>query len=684
MPPPHEGFFCTSRITNDGFSTREAAQFCKLPGAVPNLNEFCAVQCNAAYTCGTASSGGCQFNEDDLNGVSIQSNACDPNDGTWSANNPLSFKPSFGLLTAVSNSNGQTALTDSSGTVNLNGSGSVQFIVGQDPSIFEISSLDLNSPGFVHNTKVLGITVSTTTISNVQVVAQSLVGTISGTSFDVPEANIIANMTYDVNGAPASVEATATADLTGTYDPVAQTWSLDVPLSGGGESISVHVSGTLTTVAPINDPGPPQTVECNLATGLGEATLNGSLTSDPQGGSLKIEWTNLTPWTPVFLGAGPILSVSLPVGVNSISESSISSNGTQSISQTTVTVQHTLPPIIDVPGAAPTVVACAPGAPVTLPLPTIVDACSPSTTLTGTVTSINGVSTGIPVAANGTVTAGPGVTVVQWTAVDASGLTSTVNETFNIVETPTFLGVDGVTVDDGSIVNGTLYSGAGGQFVLQDGSQVGAVLSLSPVLLQDRVHAPSVESNAGITFGNNDIIGSTSTATPTVPPFPNASATFTGTTAITVNPSPEAGDVVTLAPGQYGAVIVYSRGQLILSAGDYEFTSLDLEPQGQLVVPSASTEAARVFVENSVIYRGSTNITSTSSSPPPAPLFLVYAGRATLTIGSPFTGTIIAPNAQLALQSLNNTGIYSGEFFAKQITISPNTTVDSAPFTCQP
>jgi hypothetical protein len=212
----------------------------------------------------------------------------------------------------------------------------------------------------------------------------------------------------------------------------------------------------------------------------------------------------------------------------------------------------------------------------------------------------------------------------------------------------------------------------------------GAVLSLSPVLLQDRVHAPSVESNAGITFGNNDIIGSTSTATPTVPPFPNASATFTGTTAITVNPSPEAGDVVTLAPGQYGAVIVYSRGQLILSAGDYEFTSLDLEPQGQLVVPSASTEAARVFVENSVIYRGSTNITSTSSSPPPAPLFLVYAGRATLTIGSPFTGTIIAPNAQLALQSLNNTGIYSGEFFAKQITISPNTTVDSAPFTCQP
>jgi hypothetical protein len=297
---------------------------------------------------------------------------------------------------------------------------------------------------------------------------------------------------------------------------------------------------------------------------------------------------------------------------------------------------------------------------------------------------VGGVATNIPIAADGTVIAGPGVTAVQWTAIDASGLVSTAAETFNIVATPTFFGTSGVTIDDGAIVNGAIYSGVGGQLVLQNDSHVGAAFSLSPVLVQDRVHAASIDSNAGITFGHNDVIGSAPTAVPTLPPFPAVAATFTGTQSITVNPTPESGDVVTLAPGQYGAVTVYSRGRLILSAGDYEFTSLDLEPQGQLVVPSASTETARVFVKNTVTYRGSTNITSTSSSPPLAPLFLVYTGSATLTIGSPFSGTIIAPSAQLALQSLNNTGVYNGEFFAKQLTLSPNTTVDPVPFTCQP
>jgi hypothetical protein len=180
------------------------------------------------------------------------------------------------------------------------------------------------------------------------------------------------------------------------------------------------------------------------------------------------------------------------------------------------------------------------------------------------------------------------------------------------------------------------------------------------------------------------VLGGTSASAPTLPAFPNDPVTFTGTQPVTVNPTVEPMDVLTLVPGQYGAVSVSTRGKLILSAGNYEFRSLDLEPQAQLVVPSSTAETARVFVQSSVIYRGTTNVATTSSSPPPAPLFLVYTGTATLTIGSPFTGTIIAPNATLSLQSLNNAGVYTGEFFAEQITLSPNTTLNSNPFTCQP
>jgi hypothetical protein len=125
---------------------------------------------------------------------------------------------------------------------------------------------------------------------------------------------------------------------------------------------------------------------------------------------------------------------------------------------------------------------------------------------------------------------------------------------------------------------------------------------------------------------------------------------------------------------------VFSRGQLILSSGAYNFTSLDLEPQAQLVTPSAAAETAQLFVRDSVIYRGST-VTSSGQA---APLFLGYTGTsaATVTVESPFKRTVVAPRAQLNLQSLNGTGVYSGEFFANQITLSPHTTVNSDPFTC--
>ena len=134
---------------------------------------------------------------------------------------------------------------------------------------------------------------------------------------------------------------------------------------------------------------------------------------------------------------------------------------------------------------------------------------------------------------------------------------------------------------------------------------------------------------------------------------------------------------MTLLPGQYGAVTVFSRGQLLLSPGNYEFTSLDVEPQAQILTPSASAETARLFVRDTVIYRGSHPLRRRSRapllrSPRTAPL--------TLTIESPFLGTIVAPNASLTLQSLNGSGVYTGEFFANRISLSPHTSVLSDPF----
>jgi hypothetical protein len=108
------------------------------------------------------------------------------------------------------------------------------------------------------------------------------------------------------------------------------------------------------------------------------------------------------------------------------------------------------------------------------------------------------------------------------------------------------------------------------------------------------------------------------------------------------------------------------------------FRSLDLEPQATLVVPSSQAQTVRVFVRDSVIYRGRTATASGTL----APLFLAYTGTSPITIENVYTGTIIAPSATLTLQSLNGAGVYTGEFFARQVSLSPANTTNSNPFTC--
>jgi hypothetical protein len=240
---------------------------------------------------------------------------------------------------------------------------------------------------------------------------------------------------------------------------------------------------------------------------------------------------------------------------------------------------------------------------------------------------------------------------------------------------PVFFGTQGVAVADGSTVKGAVYSESGGQVSIGNGTTVGRIVSLSPVLLRDRASVTSIDTNAGVTQGNSDHIGTLSTSTPVLLTFPRVSPQFIGTQAVSVTPD----STLALSPGQYGAVTVFSRAHLVLSAGEYNFTSLDLEPQAVLVAPSATSESAQLFVRDSVIYRGST-LTSAGSV---APLYLAYTGSSTITIESPFLGTILAPNAPLTLQSLNGAGTYVGEFFANQVTLAPNTAASSDSFSCK-
>ena len=490
------------------------------------------------------------------------------------------------------------------------------------------------------------------------------------------------------DGQPAGAGVRSDQAFTGTIDLQTGAIVLDFALTeiiagSPAQLTGAALTDQVTEIAPVVTAA--ATVSANATTSSCTANVKLSASaSSPLGLPVNVSFA-VSP--PGISASGTNATFTLPVGTHNVTILAVDSNGGETTTTETVTVNDEAPPVF---GAVPTsdvAQSCSSSGSVPVTVPTATDPCTGAAVpVTGTVVQFNGVTVSIPVI-NGTVTVPPGSGTLQFVAAGLGGATTTVEVPLTVIASPTFFGKQGVAVDSAAHVAGTIDSAAGGQVIVQNDAHVGAVVSLSPVLLQDRVVATSIDSSAGITLGHSDTIGSSSSALPVLPAFPSLPVTFTGGQAITLNSPnapPPAVTARTLAPGQYGAVIVDPRAQLALSAGDYEFTSLDLEPQGELVLPSATGETVRIFVENAVTFHGSANVASTSSTPPPAPLFLEYFGGATLQIGSPFTGTILAPNAELELQSLNNTGSYTGEFFAKQVTVDPNTTVNSDPVTCIP
>jgi hypothetical protein len=63
-------------------------------------------------------------------------------------------------------------------------------------------------------------------------------------------------------------------------------------------------------------------------------------------------------------------------------------------------------------------------------------------------------------------------------------------------------------------------------------------------------------------------------------------------------------------------------------------------------------------------------------------LFIGVTGQCALAIGVPFSGSLVAPSSQLLLGSAFGPVSFTGEFFAQDITLLPNTTVSGQSFAC--
>lgn len=437
------------------------------------------------------------------------------------------------------------------------------------------------------------------------------------------------------------------------------------------ELVGAATTAQVVAVAPVLSATPPAPV--NATSCSANVTLNATATS-PLGTPVTIDYSVDTPATQ--LNAGSAATFALSPGTHTAVITARDSLGAATQVTEAVVVNDGTAPVFNTTPPSQTAQSCAAGTgTVHVTVPTAHSQCDTRpATVTGTVTQFNGAAVSIPIT-NGALSIGAGIGTIHWVATGANGATTSLDQSL-IVEGPvTFYGQHGVAIADRSTVNGNVYAGGGGSVSVGNDSAInGNLLSASPVQLRDRTHVTLIDTNAGLVRGSNDVIGTVLTSAPTLPTFPTVSQQFTGTQAITV----AVGTSRTLSPGQYGAVTVFSGGKLILSAGVYAFTSLDLEPSATLVTPSSSSETAQLFVRNSVIYRGRTATAGGAL----APLFLGYAGTNPITIEAVYTGTIIAPSATLTLQSLNGAGVYTGEFFAAQVTLSPANTTNSNPFTC--
>jgi hypothetical protein len=146
---------------------------------------------------------------------------------------------------------------------------------------------------------------------------------------------------------------------------------------------------------------------------------------------------------------------------------------------------------------------------------------------------------------------------------------------------------------------------------------------------------------------------------------------FPGATNGPVTVGPD-GPLVTLAPGAYGRFDLRSRGRVSLRTGTYYFDSFNSEPQGEIQLNGAPIY---VYVKNSFTYKGGFRRISGDDGQ----ILIGYFGSSEAFLQAPFVGTIVAPNAAIALHRPDG-GRHRGTFFGKTIEAFSDSAIGFLPF----
>jgi len=210
-------------------------------------------------------------------------------------------------------------------------------------------------------------------------------------------------------------------------------------------------------------------------------------------------------------------------------------------------------------------------------------------------------------------------------------------------------------------------------------AQVGDVFSRAPVVLRDRASVTgSVRSMRTVTRHANTVVTGTVVENGFIQvPNLNLSVTFPGSNQ--GNKTVPVNGQLTLSPGAYADVQVFSGGTLFLSGGTYHFNNFTVEPQARISCTSQATQVT-VYVKLGFIFRGSIIEKNSSARPK---FFLGCFGTSLIPIEAPYTGTLVAPDAPVKLGTVGAPG-HTGAFYVKDLTVDPDNTILHFPFSGPP
>lgn len=202
-------------------------------------------------------------------------------------------------------------------------------------------------------------------------------------------------------------------------------------------------------------------------------------------------------------------------------------------------------------------------------------------------------------------------------------------------------------------------------------TKLGNIASQSPIVIRDRSKVSGDVQSAGtVTLVNGATVSGVIKQNTPITPVQTFSWTVTFPTPganVTLEPDQN----LVLAPGSYGDVSVKSRSTLRLSPGTFFVNSFSIEPQAII-----ATDGGPVFlyVATTVNFKG-----TIAAGVYDRNLLVGVVGAGTVFLETPFTGTIVAPNATIRFAPVAGTG-YTGSFFARSVDIQPDSVVSLKTF----